>query len=204
MSAHVFTGDRTRDKMILALLARFPLPSDIRLAVCGENTLPAFDPASDPPGGTMPNAMIVICGSPDPADGVMWDKIRENIGERLYLLTEPFSIDGFFSVLRHIPHSFFTENNAPDGPEYDSESRTVTRGNCSVTLSVKEAELFELLLSKRGRPVPKDMIYDRLWPRSRETNTADVYISYLRRKLTPILGEGVIVSLRGQGYMLKF
>ncbi|MBR5448311.1 MAG: helix-turn-helix domain-containing protein, partial [Clostridia bacterium] len=43
----------------------------------------------------------------------------------------------------------------------------------------------------------------RLWQSTDGTNAPDVYISYLRRKLTPILGEGFIINVRGAGYMIR-
>ena len=74
----------------------------------------------------------------------------------------------------------------------------------SVRLTEKEMRLFEYLYAARGRIVPRDELIGGVWDGyTGDANVADVYISYLRKKLTPLFGQGVLVTVRGQGYLLN-
>ena len=74
----------------------------------------------------------------------------------------------------------------------------------TVHLTEREFRLFEYLRSANGRIVSRGELMNAVWnePDS-DTNVADVYISYLRKKLVPVFGQGVLVSVRGQGYLLS-
>ena len=74
----------------------------------------------------------------------------------------------------------------------------------SVRLTEKEMRLFEYLYAARGRIVPRDELIGGVWDGyTGDANVADVYISYLRKKLIPLFGQGVLVTVRGQGYLLN-
>jgi DNA-binding response OmpR family regulator len=60
-----------------------------------------------------------------------------------------------------------------------------------------------LLLSRVGECVPREYIDNELWNGETAGNCSDVYVCYLRKKLEKIAGPGVLISVRGQGYMLK-
>lgn len=87
-------------------------------------------------------------------------------------------------------------------PEYDGERFTVTLGRNSACLTEREGKLFELLWNRRGECISRDEICETVWEKSADTNVCDVYISYLRRKLKPVLGDGAIRAVRGVGYIL--
>ena len=79
----------------------------------------------------------------------------------------------------------------------------VSFGQKSVQLTEREMMLFELMASRPGEIVTRDEIRNCVWRENDgTTNVADVYISYLRKKLLPLFGRGVIITVRGQGYML--
>lgn len=82
---------------------------------------------------------------------------------------------------------------------------TLTLGNTAVHLTEREMELYVCLRESCGKAVSREDLRERVWGNSAGdgTNVVDVYISYLRRKLIPLLGEGAIISVRGQGYMLN-
>ena len=76
-------------------------------------------------------------------------------------------------------------------------------GDNSVTLTPKESELFAYLLKRNGQAVSREELRRALWSDTAETNAPDVYVSYLRRKLRRLFGDGVLVNERGVGYILK-
>jgi two-component system response regulator QseB len=82
----------------------------------------------------------------------------------------------------------------------DPVAHTVTLAGQPVDLTGREFALLELFMNARGRVLPRTLIEDKLygWGDEVGSNTIEVYIHYLRRKL----GSGVIRTLRGVGYTL--
>lgn len=82
---------------------------------------------------------------------------------------------------------------------------TVSYRGKKVRLTDREADLFKYLLSHRGETVSREDIRKNVWEKNGliDTNVTDVYVSYLRRKLKPLFGDGVIISVRGKGYILS-
>jgi len=82
----------------------------------------------------------------------------------------------------------------------DPATRTVTRAGQPVDLTGRETALLELFLNAPGRVLPRTLIEEKLygWGDEVGSNTIEVYIHHLRRKL----GSGVIRTLRGVGYTL--
>ncbi|MDP9039149.1 MAG: response regulator transcription factor [Acidobacteriota bacterium] len=87
--------------------------------------------------------------------------------------------------------------------------RRVQRGNHAVDLTAKEFALLEYLFLRRGQCVSRSELLEQVWhmPASADTNIVDVYINYLRRKLSAaVVGgksrEDVIETVRGAGYRL--
>lgn len=82
-------------------------------------------------------------------------------------------------------------------------------GQCLVegeplTLTAREFRLLELLLSNRGRIFSKEDLEDRLYgPDLPSSNTVEVFISNVRRKLAEV-GVGELIStVRGMGYVVR-
>ena len=69
-----------------------------------------------------------------------------------------------------------------------------------------EAELLALLMDNANHPVSRGDIFDKLWAGQGglSLNVVDVYVGYLRTKLSDFvrLGGPVIVTVRGRGFML--
>ena len=123
-------------------------------------------------------------------------------------LVKPFSFRELLARLRALLRR--TEVAEP-GPlvsgdvSYDPESREVVRGGETVRLTAREGALFELLLRRRGRVVPRSEIQARIWEDSFDlsTNIIDVYINALRKKLDAGGREGLIQTVRGVGYRIR-
>src|SRR6266542_2468646 len=88
---------------------------------------------------------------------------------------------------------------------YDPEAREVVRGSEVIRLTAREGALFELLLRRRGRVVPRSEIQARIWEDAYDlsTNIIDVYINALRKKIDASGQEKIIQTVRGVGYRVR-
>lgn len=82
----------------------------------------------------------------------------------------------------------------------DLSARTVTRGGVPIELTAREYALFEFLALHRGQVVTRSMLYDHLFDENEDSlsNLLDVHVSKLRKKL----GHELVVTRRGQGYLI--
>lgn len=92
----------------------------------------------------------------------------------------------------------------------------VTVSGQPVELTVKEFALLEYLMQARGRTCARSELLREVWQMSPDagTNVVDVYVNYLRKKLTPRLhadslfsstltaSDRVIETVRGEGYSI--
>lgn len=84
--------------------------------------------------------------------------------------------------------------------KYDPANRSVN----GVELTDKEAAIFEMLMQNPGSTVTKEQILAHVWGADAEfeDNYAEVYISYLRKKLNSIKTRCEIKTLRNLGYKI--
>ncbi len=84
--------------------------------------------------------------------------------------------------------------------ELDPASRRVTWRGREVELKPREFALLQELLLNAGRVMSRDQLERRLyaWGEEVGSNTVEVYIHHLRRKLAP----DVVRTVRGVGYLL--
>jgi DNA-binding response OmpR family regulator len=123
-------------------------------------------------------------------------------------LVKPFSFRELLARLRALSRRTET---SPPGPlafpdlSYDPESREVVRGEDIIRLTAREGALFELLLRRRGKVVPRSEIQARIWEDSLDlsTNIIDVYINSLRKKIDAGDREKLIQTVRGVGYRVR-
>ncbi|MFJ9560256.1 response regulator transcription factor [Streptomyces fuscichromogenes] len=92
-----------------------------------------------------------------------------------------------------------------DDVSMDMRSRTVRRGERALDLTRTEYALLELLLRHPGRVLSRDRILREVWgfEFAPASNTLDVYIMYLRRKLESRGEPRLIHTVRGMGYTLR-
>lgn len=87
-----------------------------------------------------------------------------------------------------------------DGIELDTGSNRVMLNGTPVDLTASELKILTYFLHRIGRIVSQAELIDHLYALddSRESNTVEVYISRLRRKL----GADLITTVRGLGYRM--
>jgi DNA-binding response OmpR family regulator len=86
--------------------------------------------------------------------------------------------------------------------ELNRVERTVVCDGHTITLTGKEFALLECLLLNRGRAVSRAALLEQVWKMQPEasTNIVDVYVNYLRRKLSA--AAPLIQTVRGEGYAI--
>src|SRR5206468_1783844 len=86
----------------------------------------------------------------------------------------------------------------------DPLTRRVTQGERVVDLSPREFALLEFLMRNAGRSVSRSRIAEAVWNYQfdPETNVVDVYVNYLRKKLSFGTRTAPIRTVRGVGYRL--
>ncbi|GAB3774870.1 two-component system response regulator TcrA [Nocardioides ginsengisegetis] len=86
----------------------------------------------------------------------------------------------------------------------DREGRRVHRGGTEITLSAREFDILELLMSRAGRLVTRFTILDEVWDGDTDvrSNVIDVHVAALRAKIDRPFGTDTIRTLRGSGYRI--
>ncbi len=84
-------------------------------------------------------------------------------------------------------------------------TRIVTRGGVEIELTRREFDLLEFLLRNKNSTVTRDMIAREVWKEGAGTltNTIDVYITLLRKKIEKPEKKTLIHTVRGVGYALR-
>jgi DNA-binding response OmpR family regulator len=88
--------------------------------------------------------------------------------------------------------------------EINTAARTVKRAGKSIRLTPREYALLQFLALQGGKLVTRSMIWEHIYNEDDETmsNVVDVYIRYLRNKVDRGFDPPLILTRRGQGYLL--
>ena len=86
----------------------------------------------------------------------------------------------------------------------DTAAQTAARAGKQVPLTTKEYSLLEYLARNAGRVVGREEISEHVWDETFDpfTNTIEVYVNRLRRKIDGQASPPLIHTRRGAGYML--
>jgi len=89
--------------------------------------------------------------------------------------------------------------------EMDLVSRTINRNGREIDLLPREFQLLEYLVRNAGRVVPRAMLLQHVWDLHFDptTNTVDVYVGRLRRKVDDRQAYPLIHTVRGVGYCVR-
>jgi DNA-binding response OmpR family regulator len=85
------------------------------------------------------------------------------------------------------------------------DSHEVSRAGRAIELTGREFELLEYLMRNERLVVSRERLLEEVWEYHplAETNTIDVFVSNLRRKLEAEGEERLLHTVRGAGYVLK-
>lgn len=83
----------------------------------------------------------------------------------------------------------------------DLTGHSLQRGDRAIELTPREYDVLRILLESQGSCLSKGQIAERMygWDEEIESNTIEVYVSALRRKL----GKEYIRTIRGIGYLME-
>ena len=195
---------------------------EVRIAADGEAAL-------DEAGLFEPDAVVLDLGLPK-LDGVeVCRRLREDGDVPILILTardavdarvegldsgaddylvKPFERDELLARMRAL-----LRRRPPRGSAYvvvgdlrlNPDTREVFRGERQLDLTAREFELLEYLMRNERIVVSRQALLDEVWGYHpfAETNTVDVFISNLRRKLEDGGEPRVLHTMRGAGYVLR-
>ena len=86
-----------------------------------------------------------------------------------------------------------------------ARNRAITVMGEELTLSEKEYELLAYMLMNKEQILTKEQIYNRIWGLDSEAGIGivELYVHYLRKKLSPWHADQFIQTVRGFGYRLR-
>jgi two-component system, OmpR family, response regulator MprA len=123
-------------------------------------------------------------------------------------LVKPFEREELLARLRAL-----LRRRPPRGSAYlvvgdvrlNPDTREAFRGDRELELTAREFELLEYLMRNDRIVVSRQALLDEVWGYHpfAETNTVDVFISNLRRKLEQGGEDRVLHTIRGAGYVLR-
>ncbi|HEV2074772.1 MAG TPA: response regulator transcription factor [Thermoleophilaceae bacterium] len=92
-----------------------------------------------------------------------------------------------------------------DDLRLNPETREVLRGERMLELTAREFELLEYLMRNERLVVSRQQLLEEVWDyyAYAETNTVDVFVSTLRRKLEADGEPRLLHTVRGAGYVLR-
>ncbi len=123
-------------------------------------------------------------------------------------LTKPFALDELLARIRALLRRSMGDVSQVMRYEdlvIDPGARTVMRGDDSIVLTKTEFDLLVLLARTPGIVLDRDTIYEEIWGIDflTSSNSLDVYVGYLRRKLEAGDAPRLIHTVRGVGYVLR-
>jgi DNA-binding response OmpR family regulator len=123
-------------------------------------------------------------------------------------LIKPFSFDELTArvraLLRRPKEALPTELKIKD-IILNTATRKVTRAGKEIPLTLKEFMVLEYLMRHPNQVVTRDELYDHAWDFAANafSNTVDVHIKNLRKKIDNKNHEKVLETIRGVGYRFK-
>lgn len=123
-------------------------------------------------------------------------------------LAKPFSTGELLARIRALSRrgtSYQGEIWSFKDLSFNKGTMELSCGSSSIRLGLKEAQLMELLLNNPKQVMPKNLLIEKIWglDSDAEYNNIEVYISFLRQKMSFLDTVVQIKTVRGVGYQLE-
>ena len=151
----------------------------------------------------MPSVPVIVLT----ARGEIEDRVEGLDAGAVDYLVKPFSMAELVARVRaqlRVIAQVSSSTLRAEGIEVDLLTRRVRRDGQTVTLSTTEFELLVYLMRHHGQVVSREQILSSVWGYEHDpaTNVVDVYVGYLRRKLSRSGEPAPIFTVRAVGYRL--
>ncbi|WP_448563986.1 winged helix-turn-helix domain-containing protein [Thalassotalea ganghwensis] len=141
--------------------------------------------------------------------GAVTDRVEGlNSGGDDYL-TKPFAfieLKARIDALSRRSEKGYADNNVLEVSDLkmDMLSRKVTRADKIISLQPREFRLLAYLVKHKGQVLTRTMLLENVWDYrfDPQTNVIDVHISRLRNKIDKDFDKGLLITVRGAGYMI--
>ena len=109
------------------------------------------------------------------------------------------------ALLRRAPLQQLSNTFRVGNLELDMSCLLVTTSSGQEKLTKKEAQLLQLLMTRRAMITSKELVIEKLWDFDREVDSSHVeyHVSMLRKKMKQLQGTAQIKTVRGVGYLLE-
>ena len=130
-------------------------------------------------------------------------------------LPKPFALEELLARVRSLVRRASADSIAAEAPvesklsfedlELDADTREVSRGGRSISLTRTEFSLLPLLMENPRKVLSRSKILEEVWGYDFPTsgNALEVYIGYLRKKTEGDGDSRLIHTVRGVGYVLR-
>ncbi|RJQ79297.1 DNA-binding response regulator [Pseudonocardiaceae bacterium YIM PH 21723] len=125
-------------------------------------------------------------------------------------LAKPFALEELLARLRALLKlNRGTADKAADSVlrfadlELSTSTREVSRDGRPITLTRTEFDLLSLLMAAPKQVLTRSFLQQEVWGHESGTNTLDVYVGYLRRKIEEGGADRLVHTVRGVGYVLR-
>ena len=153
--------------------------------------------------------------------GILVLTARTELGDRVAgldagaddYLAKPFALAELMARVRALGRRTVKQDANASGGErleladlvMEPDAFRVYRGDREVKLTRTEFQLLEVLMRNHDIVVTRDRLLERVWGWASDTmsNSLDVYVGYLRRKLEAEGEARLVHTVRGVGYVLR-
>lgn len=125
-------------------------------------------------------------------------------------LPKPFYTEELLARIRALGRrkgEVISDNNLKFGDiTLNTATLELSNGDKTIKITAKEFGLLEVLINRKRTITNKDDIINKLWgyDSDAEYNNVEVYVSFLRRKLTFLKSQVAIKAIRNIGYILEY
>jgi len=136
------------------------------------------------------------------------DKVKGlDVGADDYI-TKPFNTEELLARVRSAVRrkdTFISEGKSFADIRIDSNTLKISTKEDEIKASLKEYQILEMMIANPDRIISKEQFVEKIWGYDfdGEYNSVEVYVSFVRKKLSAVGSKVRIKAIRGVGYLLE-